>query len=72
MKSEEVFSSVGLPSFDLINSFPSISVPTQSYIPRGVAEGTFRERPVIFFLLMERDFWYCGKYWPIVPAPNDM
>jgi hypothetical protein len=24
-----------------------------------------------FFLLVMWDFWYCGHYWPIVPAPDD-
>jgi hypothetical protein len=26
-----------------------------------------------FFLLLlvGWDFWYCGHYWPIVPAPDD-
>jgi hypothetical protein len=23
-----------------------------------------------FFILVEWDFWYCGHYSPIVPAPN--
>jgi hypothetical protein len=23
------------------------------------------------FLLVGWDFWYCGHYWPIVPAPGD-
>jgi hypothetical protein len=27
----------------------------------------------IFFivLLVGWDFWYCGNYWPVVPAPDD-
>jgi hypothetical protein len=25
----------------------------------------------VFFLLLGWDFWYCGHYWPIVPAPDD-
>jgi hypothetical protein len=24
-----------------------------------------------FFSLVGWDFWYCGHYWPIVPAPDD-
>jgi hypothetical protein len=24
-----------------------------------------------FFLFVRWDFWYCGHYWPIVPAPDD-
>jgi hypothetical protein len=24
-----------------------------------------------FFKLVGWDFWYCGHYWPIVPAPDD-
>jgi hypothetical protein len=24
-----------------------------------------------FLLLVGWDFWYCGHYWPIVPAPGD-
>jgi hypothetical protein len=26
---------------------------------------------IIFFLLVGWEFWYCGHYWPIVPAPDD-
>jgi hypothetical protein len=25
----------------------------------------------IFFLFLRWDFGYCGRYWPIVPAPDD-
>jgi hypothetical protein len=25
----------------------------------------------LVFLLVGWDFWYCGHYWPIVPAPDD-
>jgi hypothetical protein len=25
----------------------------------------------LLFLLVRWDFWYCGHYWPIVPAPDD-
>jgi hypothetical protein len=26
---------------------------------------------LLLLLLVEWDFWYCGHYWPIVPAPDD-
>jgi hypothetical protein len=26
---------------------------------------------LLYFLLVGWDFWYCGHYWPIVPAPDD-
>jgi hypothetical protein len=27
--------------------------------------------PLFFRILVGWDFWYCGHYWPIVPAPDD-
>jgi hypothetical protein len=24
------------------------------------------------FVFLGWDFWHCGHYWPIVPAPDDM
>jgi hypothetical protein len=34
---------------------------------RAAAVGSQR----LFFLFVRRDFWYCGHYWPVVPAPDD-
>jgi hypothetical protein len=33
--------------------------------------GGNHEQPITFLLLVGWNFWYCGHYWPTVPAPGD-
>jgi hypothetical protein len=46
----------------------------ESHMTRTVFEpGPRGGKPATIFLLLlvGWDFWYCGHYWPIVPAPDD-